>query len=173
MFHIDSFISIGYLCLVVKRKLSIDEIKKTTLLPLFPLNTVLFPHGVLPLHVFEERYRTLIDRCLQAEETFGVVLIKSGSEVGGSSIPHSIGTEATITHYETLDDGRFYILATGRRRFSIARLDYSQPYLSGRVTWISDDKNESINEEVRLLASRLVLDYVQYLQTIWSKVIKS
>ena len=57
-------------------------------LPLFPLNVVLFPNAVIPLHVFEERYKLMAQRCLDSDSRFGVVLIKSGDEVGGPADPH-------------------------------------------------------------------------------------
>ena len=68
------------------------------LLPLFPLNTVLFPNMVLPLHVFEERYKLMINTCLAQDKPFGVVLIYSGTEAGGPAVPHSVGTVARIAH---------------------------------------------------------------------------
>ena len=65
-------------------------------LPLFPLNTVLFPSEALPLQIFEERYKQMMQDCLDSDSKFGVVLIKSGSEVGEPAIPHSMGTVAHI-----------------------------------------------------------------------------
>src|SRR5712691_11117723 len=66
------------------------------LLPLFPLGSVLFPGALMPLHIFESRYRLLVRRCIQRKQSFGIVLIRSGSEVGASAEPHAIGTEARI-----------------------------------------------------------------------------
>jgi len=81
---------------------------------MFPLSTVLLPNQLLPLHVFEERYRALVADCLASEDpAFGVVLITRGSEVGGGDERASIGTLARITAAKPFDDGRWALLATG------------------------------------------------------------
>lgn len=108
------------------------------LLPLFPLNTVLFPQTVLPIHIFEQRYRQMIGHCLEKETNFGVVLIQAGKEVGGPTVPFSIGTEASIVHAQKLEDGRFNIITKGIRKFKIIELDQSKPYLQGRIVWLTD-----------------------------------
>ncbi len=102
-------------------------------LSLFPLNTVLFPGQVLPLHIFEERYRLMIRRCLAEETSFGVVLIKQGQEVGETAEPHLIGTMARIVESSHLPDGTMNILTVGTERFRIRHLLYDQPYLRGEV----------------------------------------
>ncbi len=102
-------------------------------LPLFPLNTVLFPGQVLPLHIFEERYRLMIRACLAEDKPFGVVLIKEGEEVGATAVPHSIGTLARIMESSHLPDGTMNIVTLGVERFRIVRLLYDQPYLRGEV----------------------------------------
>ena len=65
-------------------------------LPLFPLNTVLFPGMVLPLHIFEERYKLMINHCLEEERPFGVLLIREGKEVGSGAVPYQVGTTTMI-----------------------------------------------------------------------------
>ncbi len=90
--------------------------------PLFPLETVLFPHTMIPLHVFEPRYRELVIYCLEHDSPFGVVLIREGSEVGGEAEPYEIGTLARIGRLRRLEDGRFHLLALGEERFRIRRL---------------------------------------------------
>jgi Lon protease-like protein len=102
-------------------------------LPLFPLNVVLFPGMMLPLHIFEPRYLEMIDYCVENKSPFGVVLINEGQEVGGVSTPHLIGTMARIAKRKEADDGRLHILAAGTRRFKIESLDRSHAYLSGTV----------------------------------------
>jgi Lon protease-like protein len=102
-------------------------------LALFPLNTVLFPGGTLPLHIFEERYRLMIGECLDADLPFGVVLIKSGHEVGGAAEPYAVGTTARISRYRRLDDGRLNLVAVGGDRFRIERLTQSHPFLRADV----------------------------------------
>ena len=89
------------------------------------MNTVLFPSMVLPLHIFEERYKLMINNCLAQDKPFGVVLIYSGSEVGDSAIPHPVGTVARIANWEWLPDGRMNILTAGARRFRIVGVDES------------------------------------------------
>ena len=113
-------------------------------LPLFPLNTVLFPHTTMPLHVFEERYKLMIGRCLEARSplrasAFGVVLIRSGDEVGGPAEPHDIGTSARVVQVQRLPDGRMNLLVLGERRFRILALDTTEPYLQGDVEWLSSE----------------------------------
>ena len=102
-------------------------------LSLFPLNTVLFPGMPLPLHIFEERYRLLVNECLRDHTAFGVVLIKSGPEVGALAEPHSIGTSTRIVSVERLPEGRFNIETVGEDRFRILELRHHRPYLSGIV----------------------------------------
>lgn len=103
-------------------------------LPLFPLNTVLFPGMPLQLHIFEERYKRLIRMSLRTRQPFGVVLIHHGSEaLGPLAEPHMIGCTARILETEPLGDGRMNIVALGQKRFRILDLDYSRTYLLGKV----------------------------------------
>ena len=102
-------------------------------LPLFPLNTVLFPYAQVQLHVFEERYRQLVRDCLEFDNPFGIVLIRSGQEVGGAADPYLVGTAARILNVQTHDDGAMDIHVEGERRFRIRRLESTKPYLVGRV----------------------------------------
>ncbi len=103
-------------------------------LPLFPLNTVLFPGMPLGLHIFEDRYKLMIGKCVQERQPFGVVLIRSGQEALGSlAEPHPVGCIAYITQVERLEQGRMNIGAMGHERFRLFSLDDSQPYLVGQV----------------------------------------
>ena len=102
-------------------------------MPLFPLNTVLFPGMVLPLHIFEPRYRLMIGRCIQDNKPFGVVLIREGQEVGGPAEPYEIGTTAYITHAERQPDGRINIHTVGYQRFRIQQIEQREPYLIGLI----------------------------------------
>jgi Lon protease-like protein len=102
-------------------------------LPLFPLNTVLFPGQLLPLHIFEPRYRQLIGECIQHGQPFGVVLIRSGEEAGEAAEPVEVGTTAQIVQVENAADDRMNILCVGKARFRITRLLHDKPYLSGQV----------------------------------------
>ncbi|MCU0488696.1 MAG: LON peptidase substrate-binding domain-containing protein [Anaerolineales bacterium] len=104
-------------------------------LPLFPLQTVLFPGAPLRLHIFEERYKLMINQCIQHKQPFGVVLIRSGLEaMGPLAEPHRIGTIARIIQVQRLPDGRMNIAAIGEERFKIVSLEPDiQPYLVGYV----------------------------------------
>jgi Lon protease-like protein len=121
-------------------------------LPLFPLNSVLFPGAALPLHIFEERYKLMIGRCLEERAPFGVVLIRSGDAAGEGAEPHSTGTTARISHVQRLPDGQMNLLAVGRRRFRILALDRSEPYLAGDVEELSSADVDA--PEVAELAAR-------------------
>ena len=102
-------------------------------MPLFPLNVVLFPGMMLPLHIFEPRYREMVNRCIDEEIPFGVVLIQDGHEVGGAAQPHSVGTAARIKKVARAADGTMNITAVGMQRFRILELDHSRSYLSAKV----------------------------------------
>lgn len=102
-------------------------------MPLFPLNVVLFPGMMLPLHIFEPRYREMINRCIDEDIPFGVVLIEEGTEVGVTAKPFPIGTAARIVKVDRLEDGAMNITAVGTQRFRIVELDHSHSYLSAKV----------------------------------------
>jgi len=117
------------------------------LLPLFPLgHTVLFPGVVLPLHVFEERYRELVRSLVEQREStprrFGVVAIRQGWEVGvdAAEALHEVGCAAELRRVSRYPDGRFDILAVGADRFRLREVDReSRPYLIGTVDWLPPD----------------------------------
>lgn len=102
-------------------------------LPLFPLNTVLFPYAQIQLHVFEERYRELVRDCISYDSPFGIVLIRAGEEVGGEAEPYMVGTVVRIVNVQNFDDGRMDIQVQGERRFRIRRLLDPKPYMLGLV----------------------------------------
>jgi hypothetical protein len=102
-------------------------------LPLFPLNTVLFPGMVLPLHIFEERYKLMIGRCVEDNRPFGVVLIREGGEVGGGATPHDVGTTAVIAGASRTSDGRYNLVTIGSERFRLLAIRDDLPYLVGSV----------------------------------------
>jgi Lon protease-like protein len=95
---------------------------------MFPLGTVLFPHAVLPLHVFEPRYRAMTRAVLDADQEFGVVLIERGSEVGGGDVRFDVGTIAHIVQASELADGRFALAVVGVSRFRVERWLPDEPY---------------------------------------------
>ena len=107
-------------------------------LPMFPLGTVLFPDTLLPLHIFEPRYRALVADCLAGDGQFGVVLIERGSEVGGEDIRFDVGTVATIVDAQQIPDGRWFMLAEGRIRLRVLRWLPDDPYPVAEIEEIVD-----------------------------------
>ncbi len=99
-------------------------------LPLFPLHTVLFPGMALPLHIFEQRYRSMVSECLHSRRPFGVVLIKSGREVGAPAVPYPVGTTARIARVDRMPNGCLNIEAIGQERFRLVEVE-TEP--SGRL----------------------------------------
>ena len=113
-----------------------------TVLPMFPLGTVLLPSAVLPLHVFEDRYRVLVRHCLDGEGRFGVVLIERGSEVGGGDVRTNVGTMAHILEVAHFDDGRYALAAVGRERITVTRWLDDNPYPRAEVAVWEDPAAE-------------------------------
>lgn len=106
-------------------------------IPLFPLNTVLFPGMPLNLHIFEERYKLMMNTCIESRQPFGVVLILDGEEAGSAlAKPHLIGCTAQIKQVQPLSEGRMNISAVGRERFQVTRLNWEKAYLMGTVELI-------------------------------------
>lgn len=120
-------------------------------LPLFPLNTVLFPYAELYLHIFENRYRVMIQKCMDEDLPFGVVLIRNGSERGHAD-PYLVGTAARIVNLNTYEDGRMDIHVRGERRFRIRDVDESNPYLMGLVEPVIELEIDAQTETCDLLA---------------------
>lgn len=136
----------------------------TTRLPLFPLNTVLFPGVTTPLHVFEERYRTLVNDLLAVadptERLFGVTAIREGYEVGdprssrGAQSLHTTGTMMQLVEADPYDDGRFDIEVVGRQRFRVHEIDASGAYAVGLVDLVDEpDDADAMIEAERTLAT--------------------
>lgn len=97
-------------------------------LPMFPLGSVLFPGAVLPLQVFEPRYRSLVEDIGEIDNRFGVVLIERGSEVGGGDVRSSVGTVAEVVRRGEAEDGRTLITAVGRERIRVTEWYDDDPY---------------------------------------------
>jgi hypothetical protein len=113
------------------------------LLPLFPLSTVLFPGMRLPLHIFEERYRLLVEdlRARPEPRRFGVIAIRKGREVGANaaSALHEVGCVAAVRQVTPHPDGRFDLSTVGTERFRLLRTDDSLAYLRGEVEPLKDE----------------------------------
>jgi Lon protease-like protein len=98
---------------------------------------------LLPLRIFEERYKLMIGRCIDEKAPFGVVLIESGDEVGGTAEPYMFGTTARISRVQRLDEGRLNLIAFGEQRFRIKGLDYSEAYLVGDVESVESEGGDT------------------------------
>ncbi len=126
----------------------------TETLPLFPLGSVLYPGLLLPLHIFEERYRQLVRDLLETPEPrrFGVIAIREGRETGvdGVSALHEVGCTATVRRVLKRQDGRFDLVTIGADRFRLTSLDHSRPYLQGEVELLPEDIGD------RAVADRVV-----------------
>ena len=114
-------------------------------LPLFPLNTVLFPGGVLPLRIFEPRYLEMVKDCVREQSEFVVCLIREGEEAGKVANPCSIGTACQIIDWETLPEGLLGITAQGTRRVAISNVDVrADQLLVGKVDQLQEDEDETL-----------------------------
>ena len=106
-------------------------------LPLFPLDVVLFPGEDLPLHIFEPRYRMMMNECSEQKSPFGIVLVRPNSEHLKEE-PYPVGTLAKIELLDRLEDGRMNLIARGLQRFRILELHRQKPYISGLVEVFED-----------------------------------
>jgi uncharacterized protein len=115
-------------------------------LPLFPLGAVLYPGMLMPLHIFEERYRQLVRDLLGGPDPrrFGVIAIRKGRETGVEGVHslYEIGCTATLRRVEQYPDGRFDIVTVGTQRFRLLALDQSLPYLQGDIEPLTDDAGD-------------------------------
>ena len=139
------------------------------LIPLFPLRTILVPGLVLPLHIFEPRYRLMIRTLAELPEDergFGVVAIRPGAdpECDGRDALYEMGTMARITEIDTLADGRCDIVTVGARRFTIQGLDHGMPYTQASVTLHSEEVGDPARAS--LLAAAAVRLLGQYRRRI-------
>jgi Lon protease-like protein len=111
---------------------------------MFPLGSVLVPGMVLPLHVFEPRYRALVEVCLAGEPEFGVVLIERGSEVGGGDVRTAVGTVARIARAAPADDGRWALVTVGTRRIRVTAWLPDDPYPLAEVADWPDEPADDV-----------------------------
>ena len=118
-------------------------------LPIFPLNTVLFPGETIPLQIFEDRYKLMITECIEKNTRFGVALIREGKEVGGPAIPYEIGTIVSLVDHKSTPDGRIHITCIGQEKFEIIEIISESPFLkalvrTGKNLEIDDVKDETL-----------------------------
>lgn len=146
-------------------------------LPLFPLNSVLFPGGVLPLRIFETRYLDMVTQCMKNDGGFGVVTIHEGSETGGQPISiYPVGTLARIVDFDPLDDGLLGITCLGIQRLRVVghRVQPDQ-LLIGQALWLLDDPplpplpgHEPLARVLRELLEREELSpYLRFMTPDW------
>ena len=127
-------------------------------IPVFPLpNVVLFPNVFLPLHIFEPRYRRMVDDALNGDRIIGMVLLRAGWErdYDGRPAVYPVGCAGVITHAERLADGRFNIVLRGMEKFRITGEDASLPYRLAEVEPVPEPPAESVREEMRAERRRL------------------
>ena len=125
-------------------------------IPLFPLGTVLFPGGPLPLRIFEARYIDLVRRCLRDGSGFGVVLIREGVEAGGPALTFDVGTYARIVDFSQQPDGLLGIRADGERRFRILERRRERDGLNvAGVEWLPEEAPQPLPGEFAELAPAL------------------
>jgi len=122
-------------------------------LPLFPLNMVLFPFSRVQLHIFEQRYRQMIRFCLDNDQPFGIVMIRTGEEVEGEAEPYLIGTAVRIIDVYQFPDGRMDITVLGTERFRIREFDTSLPYLRGSVQPNGDGPRSETDVDMQQLTN--------------------
>jgi uncharacterized protein len=138
-------------------------------LPLFPLGLVLVPGQLLPLHVFEDRYRVLVQDLLdlpEPERRFGVVAIRSGREVGTDGVLalHDVGCTAHLRRVERYEDGRADVLTTAVERFRVVGFEHDKPYLVGRVEELPEADGDP--DEAALLAGSVRTALPTYLRAL-------
>ena len=152
-------------------------------LPVFPLGTVLFPGLVLPLHIFEERYRTLVRELVARTDDepheFGVVTLRHGWEAEAAEAGeeptddppvdvgqlHEVGCTAELRQVSELPDGRFDIVTVGRRRFRVLGVEAgSAPYLTAEVEWLPEE--DGTDEFAARLAPRVLAAFRKYLDLL-------
>ncbi len=138
-----------------------------TRLPLFPLGSVLVPGLVLPLHVFEPRYRVLVQALMElpegAERQFGVIAIRAGREVGADGVRalHGVGCTAELREVTPYDDGRYDIVTVGETRFRLEGIDEGAgtPYLTGLVDLLPERDGDG---DVEVLARQVTRRFAEY-----------
>lgn len=125
-------------------------------LPLFPLRSLLFPHGQLELRLFEPRYLDMVSRCMRDRTGFGVVLLDEGKEAGTAQSFFNIGTEAHIVDWDQGEDGLLHIRTEGARRFVVESSDtQSDNLVVAEVSWLPEPAQQLVPDEYAYLAEFL------------------
>ena len=151
------------------QKYDLEQDQTVVTLPLFPLRLVLFPGQMLPLHIFEPRYRMMINQCVEKEQPFGVVLMREDTPdwrayKGDVELPYQVGTTAHIQRMERLADGRLNIITLGLHRFRVRSLRFDMPFLQGEVESFPMD-GAPAPQDARAV-SRLLQGYIKQLSQV-------
>jgi hypothetical protein len=127
---------------------------KDSVIALFPLHTVLFPGGPLPLRIFETRYTDMVRRCMREQQPFGVVLIQDGDEAGDVATTATVGCTARIADFHTLHDGFLGISCVGDRKFRVSRVWRASDGLNmGEVAWLPPEREVALPQQYGHLAT--------------------
>ena len=137
-------------------------------IPLFPLHTVLYPDGRMPLRIFEPRYVDMVSECMKTSRGFGVCLIKQGSETGPAATCFDIGTYAEIIDFSRQPDGLLTITIEGKRRFRVLQTALRRNnLLTGEIAWVSAEQAGETSEEYASLRE-LYLHIVDNFETLYA-----
>ncbi len=143
-------------------------------LAMFPLSTVLVPGATLRLHIFEERYKTMIGECIAGHGSFGVVLDRGGRETGPDLDPVDIGTAAEICEVSHLTGGRLFIVTKGTRRFRVKRMRQREPYLAADVAYLDEPIGDAaVADELRGLVEEQFKEYLRALLSTTDPLVDS
>ena len=125
-------------------------------LPMFPLGTVLVPKAVVPLHVFEPRYQTMLADVMAGDRKFGVVLIERGSEVGGGDVRTDVGTVVQVVELRPIAADRWVVVVAGTERITVDRWLSDDPYPRAEVSAFPDEPGPSVDaQEWKALKRRM------------------
>ena len=128
----------------------------TETIPIFPLNTVLYPDGLLPLRIFEARYLDMVSECLRKDIGFGVCLIQAGQEAGEPAQYHEVGTLARITDWTQESDGLLGITAQGKQRFRVESASVRSNKLNeGVVEYLAEVEQHTVPDDYHSLQDLL------------------
>jgi len=126
----------------------------SSVIALFPLHTVLFPGGPLPLRIFETRYTDMVRRCMREQQPFGVVLIQEGDEAGPVATTATVGCSARVADFYTLKDGLLGISCVGERKFRVLRVWRAADGLNmGEVDWLEPEPARALPGEYARLGA--------------------
>ena len=145
-----------------------------SILPLFPLNQVVFPGQQQALHIFEPRYRQLVQEAIDQGTPFGIALIREGPEVGGGATTHDVGCAVQLKHVQGLPDGRYNIVCQGTQRFRVLKPLGEDPYLRAEVEFLADPQDAD-DEPVAGLTPAVAAQFQRYsaltlaLQDSWQR----